>query len=147
MGTIVRNVLAVFAGLFIGSLVNMGLIMASSHVIAPPAGADVTTMEGLKASMHLFEPRHFLFPFLAHALGALVGGTFASLLGGTHRAKLALTVGACFLIGGIINVFMLPAPVWFAVLDLVVAYLPMGWLAGMLGEKIRPSTPAAPTAA
>jgi hypothetical protein len=25
-------------------------------------------------------------------------------------------------------VFMLPAPIWFVVLDLAVAYIPMGWL-------------------
>ena len=53
----------------------MGLIMLSGKVIPPPAGSDVATMEGLKASLHLFEPKHFVFPFLAHALGTLVGGT------------------------------------------------------------------------
>jgi hypothetical protein len=34
------------------------------------------------------------------------------------------------LAGGIANVFMLPSPVWFAVVDLVGAYIPMGYLAG-----------------
>ncbi|TGL88194.1 hypothetical protein EHQ68_10195 [Leptospira congkakensis] len=49
------------------------MIKVSGKIILPPKGADVTTMEGLKASIHLFEPEHFLFPFLAHALGTLVG--------------------------------------------------------------------------
>ena len=39
-------------------------------------------------------------------------------------------IGIFFLIGGITNLFMLPAPTWFAVVDLVGAYLPMGWLGG-----------------
>ena len=68
-----RLILAVIAGLVVGSLVNMALVMLSGHVIPPPAGVDTATTEGLKAAMPLFEPKHFLFPFLAHAVGTLVG--------------------------------------------------------------------------
>jgi hypothetical protein len=64
MKPIVRNILGILAGLLVGSAVNMGLIMVSGMVIPPPPGVDVTTMEGMKASMHLFEPKHFVFPFL-----------------------------------------------------------------------------------
>jgi hypothetical protein len=140
MGTIARNVIAVIAGVLIGSFVNMGLIMVSGQVIPPPEGVDVMNMESLKASMHLFKPKHFLFPFLAHALGTFVGGFVASMLAATQRMKLALGVGVLFLIGGIVNVFMLPAPTWFAALDLIGAYIPMGWLAGKLSESLRPAS-------
>ena len=78
MNPIIRNVLAVIAGLIVGSIVNMGIIAISGSIIPPPEGADVTTMEGLKATMHLFEPRHFIFPFLAHALGTLAGAIIAN---------------------------------------------------------------------
>jgi hypothetical protein len=50
-----RSIVAVIAGVILGSLVNMALIMASSYVIPPPAGADMTTAEGLGAAMHLME--------------------------------------------------------------------------------------------
>jgi hypothetical protein len=30
--------------------------------------------------MHLFEPRHFIFPFLAHSLGTFAGAFVATLL-------------------------------------------------------------------
>jgi len=137
MNPIIRNTLAVLAGIVIGSMVNMGLIMISGSVIPPPNGADVTTSEGLKASMHLFEPKHFLFPFLAHALGTFAGAFVAALLAASHKMKFALGIGVFFLIGGITSVFMLPSPVWFTVTDLVGAYLPMGYLAGKLaiGKK------------
>ena len=39
----------------------------------------------------------------------------------------ALGIGVFFLIGGISMVFMIPAPVWFIVADLSLAYIPMGW--------------------
>lgn len=134
MNPILRNILAVVAGLIIGSAMNMGLIMLSSSVIPPPEGVDVTNMESLKASMHLFEPKHFIFPFLAHALGTLTGAAVAAMIAASHNMKFALGIGAFFLIGGIANVFMLPAPTWFVVTDLVLAYIPMGWLGGRLSK-------------
>ena len=69
MNPIIKNILAVIAGVVFGSVVNMGIILIGGSIIPPPDGADVTTMEGLKACLHLCEPKHFLMPFLAHALG------------------------------------------------------------------------------
>lgn len=133
MAPFLRNLLAVLTGLLLGSLVNMGVIMLSGRVIPPPAGADVSTMEGLKASLHLFEPKHFLFPFLAHALGTLVGAFLAARLAGSQRRLLGFVVGCFFLVGGMMNAFILPAPAWFIATDLLGAYLPMAWLGGRLG--------------
>jgi hypothetical protein len=134
MSSTIRNILAVVAGLFVGSAVNMGLIMIGPSVIPPPAGLDMTTPEGLKAAMPLLEARHFIFPFLAHALGTLVGAWLAAKLGGSHQMRLALGIGVLFLLGGIAAARMVPAPGWFIALDLIAAYLPMaalgGWLAG-----------------
>lgn len=135
MKPVIRNTLAVIVGLVIGSVVNMGLIMISGKVIPPPAGADVTTFEGLQSSIHLFEPKHFLFPFLAHALGTLVGALVAALIATSHQLKLALVVGVIFLAGGVTNVIILPAPTWFNILDLVVAYIPMSWIGWKLSGR------------
>lgn len=132
MNPIVRNTLAVLAGLLLGSAVNMGLIMISGSIIPPPAGADVTTMDGLTKSIHLFEPKHFLMPFLAHALGTLVGAFIAALIAATRKMTFALVVGVCFLVGGVMNAMMLPSPMWFNVVDLVGAYIPMAWIGGRL---------------
>jgi hypothetical protein len=135
MQPILRNILAVIAGIFIGSLVNMGIIMISGSIIPAPDGADVTTMEGLKATMHLFEPKHFIFPFLSHALGTLVGALLAARFAANNHMRFALAIGVFFLIGGITSVYMLPSPVWYTVLDLVGAYLPMGYFGGKLAGK------------
>lgn len=139
MKTILLNIAAVVVGLVVGSIVNMGLIMVSGHVIPPPEGADVTTMEGLKATMHLFEPKNFLFPFLAHALGTLIGAFVASSIAASHRMKFAIAIGCLFMLGGITNVFLLPSPLWFSVVDVGLAYIPMAWLGGSLAAKLRVS--------
>lgn len=136
MNSIIRNILAVISGVILGSVVNMGIIMISGSIIPPPEGADVTTMEGLKESMHLFQPQHFIFPFLAHAIGTFVGAFLAALIASNNKIYFAMGIGAFFLIGGIANVFMLPSPIWFTVLDLAGAYIPMAWLGWkMLGAK------------
>lgn len=134
MNPIFKNILAAICGLVTGSVINMSIIMISGSIIPPPAGADITTTEGLTASMHLFEPRHFIFPFLAHTLGTFAGAFFASLIAANHKLKFAMGIGIFFLAGGIASVFMLPSPLWYTVLDLGLAYIPMGYLAGRLAR-------------
>jgi hypothetical protein len=131
----VRNILAVIIGLIIGSVVNMGLVIVGSSLIPAPAGVDMNNLESLKASAHLLEGKHFIFPFLAHAIGTLAGALVASLIGASSRMILAFIVGGLFLIGGIAAAFMIPAPIWFIALDLLIAYLPMAWLGWKLSSK------------
>lgn len=133
MNPILKNILAVAVGLVVGAFVNMGFILMSGYVIPPPEGADLTTEEGLKASMHLMQPKHFIFPFIAHAMGTLVGAFIAVKLAASNHMSLALVVGAFFLVGGLMMVFQLPSPTWFNILDIGAAYFPMAWLGGKLG--------------
>ena len=134
MSPIIRNILAVIAGLVVGGIVNFALVAVSAVVIPPPAGVDPTNMESLQASIHLFEAKHFVFPFLAHALGTLVGAAVAAFIAASHKMTLALIVGAFYLLGGIMAATMIPAPTWFIILDLVAAYIPMAWIGGKLGS-------------
>ena len=129
-----RNVAAVVAGFVAGSVVNMAIITLGPTVVPPPAGVDMATAEGLAAGIHLLEPRHFLAPFLAHALGTLAGAFVAYLVAGSRKAVFAWVIGVLFLAGGVAAAFMIPAPTWFIAADLVLAYLPMAWLAILLGR-------------
>jgi len=135
MRRVLHLLAAVVAGFVAGSLVNMGLLQVGAGVVAPPAGADTTTVEGLKASLHLFAPRHFVFPFLAHALGTLAGAVVATLLAPGRAAGPAYAVGVLFLSGGIASAVLLPAPTWFIAVDLVAAYLPAAWLGQRLVSR------------
>jgi hypothetical protein len=137
MSSILRNSLALLAGLILGSAVNMSLINISGSIIPPPEGFDLTTEAGLKASMPFLEPKHFIFPFLAHALGTLSGAFLAALIAVNNQLKLALVIGFVFLFGGIWMVCILPAPMWFNVIDLVFAYIPCAWLGARLIERLK----------
>lgn len=142
MLNLLRLVIAIVLGFAAGSAVNMGLIIAGGGVIPPPAGADVATTEGLKASMHLMEPKHFLFPFLVHALGTLVGAFVATLLTPGRTRGPAYVVGMLFFIGGCAAAYLLPAPAWFTAVDLLLAYGPPALLGHALAARSRrPSRP------
>lgn len=138
MNSAIRKILAVIIGIIIGSIVNMGIIMLSSSIIPPPDGVDVTNMESIKSSMHLYEPRHFIFPFMAHALGTFVGAFLSALIVVKYENRFALIIGVVFLIGGVSSILMLPSPTWFTVLDTVVAYIPMAYFGGKLAISIKP---------
>lgn len=135
MNNTLRIILAVIIGIIIGGFVNMGIIMISGSIIPPPEGADVTTMEGLIASMSFFEPRHFIMPFLAHSIGTLVGAYLAAKFSKSKKMQSGIIVGLFFMIGGITNVFMLPSPLWFGIVDITLAYIPMAIIGARLAKK------------
>lgn len=128
---------AIALAIFLGGSLNMFVVGISGSVIPPPPGADFTTAEGLQQSAHLMEPRHFVMPFLAHALGTLLAGFVAAALTQERKWPAALIPGLVFLVGGIMAVQMIPAPVWFNVMDLALAYLPMAWLGYWLQQKLK----------
>lgn len=135
MNPILRNILAVIGGYIVGSIVNMGLVMIGINVIPPPEGVDVMNPESLKASIHLFETKHMVFPFLAHAIGTLVGAAVAVKIAISHHLKIALAIGCLFLLGGIWMAFTLPETKIFNTIDLLLAYIPMAWLGYRLAKK------------
>jgi hypothetical protein len=140
MPNALRNTLAVIAGFVIGSIVNMAIVAVGPSLIPPPSGVDVTNAESLAKGIHLFEPRHFVMPFLAHAVGTFAGAIAAYLIAASYKVRIASAIGVVFLCGGIAASFMIPAPKWFLALDVLVAYLPMAWLGIKLGGRLQPSS-------
>lgn len=131
-----RNVLAVVAGFIAGSAVNLGLVIAGPAIVPLPAGVDPTDSESISASIHLFEARHFIMPFAAHALGTLAGAVVAFVVA-RRQTQMAWAIGALFFLGGIYASTMIPAPTWFIVSDLALAYFPMAWLGILIGRRVR----------
>ncbi|MFT4660251.1 MAG: hypothetical protein ACI8XB_000512 [Patiriisocius sp.] len=135
MNPILKNILAVILGIFVGGFVNMGLVNLG-HSMLPIDGLDPKDMDAYAALVPTLECKYFIFPFLAHALGTLAGGLVVALIAANNKMKLAIGVGAFFMLGGIVAVYWLNSPIWFAALDLIIAYLPMAWIAAKIGRKL-----------
>ncbi|SEA10286.1 hypothetical protein [Bizionia paragorgiae] len=135
MNSSIKNILAVILGWVGGSTINMALIQAG-HAIYPIPNIDSNNMEALSEVMPTLGINYFIFPFLAHAIGTLVGAFIAYSIAAANKMKFAYTIGILFLIGGILVNFMITGPIWFTIADLLLAYIPMAWLGGTLAQKI-----------
>lgn len=135
MNVKVRNVLAVILGIVACVLAKFIIISISGSIIPPPEGMNVNDLESIKANAHLFQPKHFIMPFLDHSLGSLIGGLVAAFVAANRKITFALVIGAIHLVGGIFAATIIPAPMWFISLDLVVAYIPMAYLGGLIAER------------
>ena len=125
----IKNIFAFITGVVVGMIVNMGLIILSSSLIPTPEGFD--SMNAINWDLN-----NFIFPFLAHALGTLVGAFLAAKITNSYQLLLAMSIGVFFLIGGVTMVYILPAPVWLICTDLIVAYIPMGYLGWIIAKKV-----------
>lgn len=134
MNPILKNILAVVGGWIVGSIVNMGLINLG-HKILPIAGVDINDMTALAEAMPTLQAKYFLFPFLGHALGTLVGAFLAYKIAATHKMKMAIIIGVLFFLGGIMVNYMFRGPLWFTVADIALAYFPMAWLGAKFAKK------------
>ena len=131
-----RNIIAVVAGLFLGSAANMLTLQIGMTLIPPPEGFDMNTPEGLTAAMSRMEHKHFLAPFLSHALGTFVGAFIVARFAASHHKTFAYVIAGLFFLGGLYMVLILNAPMWFNLTDLILAYFPMGWLAMKMNRVI-----------
>ena len=134
MNPILRNILAFIAAAIVGGFINSALIKIGAGYFPIVEGVDPMDIESIKANAHLYSSKHFLHPFLAHAIGTLSGAYVVSRLAISSHKNLALGIGGLFLIGGIMMAFMLPEFWKFSIVDILLAYFPMailGWkLAG-----------------
>jgi hypothetical protein len=131
---LLKDIGIVLLGLILGGTLNMVLVQTGMIVFPAPEGIDISTEAGLKSAMTIMSPIHFIFPFLAHALGTLFGAWFAIKFTKSKHISAAFSIGMLFLLGGIMMVFSVGGPTWFIILDLTIAYLPMAWLGYRLGK-------------
>ena len=131
---LLKNIIAVCAGIILGSVVNMAMVFAGYSIIPLP---NETKNLPLNDAILLFQPKHFLFPFLAHAVGTLMGAFITAYIAFNHQLKFALAIGIVFLFVGIMEIVNLKAPVWFKFSDVILAYIPMALLGYFLASKLK----------
>ena len=123
MKKILKNIGIIISGIIIGMIVNMGLIILGGIIFTPTENFE--PMNAIN-----WDLKYFIFPFLAHSIGTLSGSYLVSRLSRNSHIIFPLIIGLYFLSGGIYMVTILPAPMWFVFLDLIVCYVPIsliGW--------------------
>ena len=132
-----NSIVIFILALFTGMGVNMGMLFLGSWLIPIPQGLDTSTREGLRDALPLLEARHFLFPFLAHAMGTLTGAFLVTGYAKTDTFRYSMLIAGLFFLGGLSTIVGMPSPVWFSITDLVLAYFPMAWVAHNFAKKLK----------
>ncbi len=124
-----RNVFAVIAGLVVGMVVNMALVMLNAYVLFPmPEGTDMADPAQMNAYIATLPAVAFIVVLAAHLGQSFVGGWTAARLGASAPLVLAMIIGVLSLVGGIMNMMQIDHPAWMYV-ELPL-YLVVAWLAG-----------------
>jgi uncharacterized membrane protein YqgA involved in biofilm formation len=134
MNSKLQNILGLLFGVIIGSMVNMSIVSISGSLIPLPAGVNPEDVKSIRENIHLFQSKHYVMPFLAHAIGTLSGAFIAAKIATSRKRMYANIIGVFFLVGGISAAAMIGTPILPTTIDLVFAYLPMAWIAYKLSK-------------
>ncbi len=119
IGSIVRSVLAVIAGLVAAMFFIVGTEVVWAVVYPPAPGVDLHDIEACKAHIAQLPADAFVIAAAGWGLAVFAGSWAATRLGpGRHPAH-GNVVGSILLFAAVANMLMLPCPVWFWVLNLV----------------------------
>ena len=129
MNSKLQNILGIILGIIIGSMVNMSIVSISGSLIPLPAGVNPEDVKSIRENIHMFQSKHYVIPFLAHALGTLSGAIIAAKIATSRKSTYANIIGLFFLVGGISAAAMIVTPILPTIVDLVFAYIPMAWIA------------------
>jgi hypothetical protein len=135
MNSTIKNILFMVLAIIIGSIINYGIILLGHNFVPVPEGVNPEDIGSIQANVEKYTAKHFIMPFLAHAIGTLSGAYAISRLAVSNQKRFALIVGAIFCLGGVMMAVALPAFWKFSVIDLLLAYFPMAILGWSLAGK------------
>lgn len=126
----VRQIVGVVAGIVAGSLCVWG-VETLNHTLYPyPVGMKANDMNAFKAYIENLPFFGKLMVIIGYALGALASGFVAAKVSKNGKHTSAIICGVIFLCFTIYNMTVLPTPVWFWVLGVLV------WSLVLVGSKL-----------
>lgn len=125
-----RIILGVIAGIIVGSVCVWG-VETLNHILHPyPAGMKANDMEAFKSYIENLPFSGKFLVIVGYALGALVSGFISTKIARNGKHTAAIICGLIFLSFTIYNMVVLPTPIWFWVLGILV------WGLVLVGYKL-----------
>lgn len=125
-------------GIVVGIAVSMGCIFVvewlGHQIYPPPAGASMNTPEVVADYIATAPTMALMFPPLGWFTGAAIGGWAAQSITRKHWA--GWVIAGLVLVGGIINLFLIPAPLWMQI-----AAVAAPLLGGLVATKLLTGEP------
>ena len=127
---LLKSIAAVIAGFVAASVVMMIVEMINGRVLHPglaKAAEGVTDRDVMRGIMAAAPVSAFLVVLAGWILGSLIGGWLAALIAGRSGVTHGLVVGALLTLAGCANNLMIPPPLWFWVVGVLV-FLPASYV-------------------
>ena len=128
-----RRIVAVIAGVVV-AIVLVQVAEFAVHALYPPPGYDMRDMAAVKKFVAALPTTALLIVLCGWLIATLSGTFLAARIG--KSAIPGYIVGAFLLIGGIVNAFVIPQPVWFSAVSFVI-YIGMTLLGSRVGAAVR----------
>lgn len=128
-----RKVGAVLAGVIAGFVV-ISLVHGIGHSLFSVDPDEFSQNPTMSEVMEDVPAGALLFVLLAYLLGSFISGLVATLVMERKTLQQAITCGIIFTVLGLINLFMIPHPIWFIIISLI-SYVPLAWLGGRVVLK------------
>jgi hypothetical protein len=129
-----RSIAAVFAGFVVASIVMMIFETINGRVLFPELGKSaegVTDREKIRALLATAPIGAFMVVIAGWFLGSLAGGWATARLAPRASVAHGLVLGALLTVAGVANNLMIPPPLWFWIVSLLVL-MPAAYLGARL---------------
>lgn len=118
-----KNALAVVAGLLAAFVVFTVIEGLSSIIHPPPAELDMKNPEMMKEYISALPLSAKIMVLAAYVIGSLVAGMVVAKVSKSSDKKLPIITGSILTVAAIVNLYMIPSPIWFVVINLLI-YIP-----------------------
>jgi len=132
----IKKIGIVLLGIIVANVLIFG-VQSIGHKIYPP-GMDLSTLtpEQWKSYVESMPIGAMLMVWVAYVVGSLISGYIVGKMGKMTSFGLTASywVGGFLTVFGLINLFMIPHPIWFAILTMI-TYLPVCWFGAKTALK------------
>jgi hypothetical protein len=134
------SVIPVWAGVFVGGLLIEATELLGSLVYPPPPGMNPDDPAAVKAAMANLPAGALLLVLLGWIVGTFVGAWITAQKAERAPIGHGLVLGGLSLVGAVVNMLMIPHPVWFWIAGVAIL-LPAAYLGAKRGARSRPPEP------
>lgn len=131
-----KGILPIFAGMATAMIVIFIMEFISHSIYPIPKGVDMKNKEAIAEMIKNMPSGAMIFILMGYAFGSFSGGLVGAMMSTEKRIRTSLIVGAVVMLGGVMNIMMVPHPLWFSICTFL-AYLPFAYLGGYIAEKAK----------
>lgn len=134
------SVIPVWAGAFVAGLLVWVTELLGSLIYPPLSGMNSDDPASVKAAMANLPSGALLLVLLGWIVGTFAGAWITAQKADRAPIGHGLVLGGLFLVGAVVNMLMIPHPVWFWIAGVAI-FLPAAFVGAKVGARSRPPEP------